>query len=312
MGSRMKPAILVSCVASLLSHGVVRALRPAPFEPEYTREAPSGARLVSTNHGAAYGTEGVTDVYGPDGDLLYRMPVFAGRRRVDLSPDGSAVVFDGDVYFPTLMRPVGGARGAEDEVVTRVYLDGEPWRDVLYVADLGGPPTDPRRIMGGGWTRRPFSVAVDWDRGVLAYRMDEVADVEIALPRAPGSPKRKSSKSSSYGSHSKSSKSERGAGGDACRDDGGCGTDEYCKFDWGCGGGYSAGACAPTGGLDCPDGNAVCGCDGEDYDSACHAQEEGVNVDHYGPCTRYTRTSSRSSHSSSSGDVVRDSEIMMQ
>ncbi|KAL7525845.1 hypothetical protein ACHAWF_004413 [Thalassiosira exigua] len=165
-------------IASFLLPGSVHALRPAPFQNEYTFEAPSGARLVSTIDGDdMLSPQGTTEVFGADGDRLYEIPIFTGRRAIDLSPAGSVVVLDGNVYFGTSFMRADG-----DEVVTSVYLDGELWKEVWYDADLQGEPLE--GVIGGGWTRRPFSMEVDWDRNALVYTFhdDMGVDVEIPLP----------------------------------------------------------------------------------------------------------------------------------
>lgn len=60
-----------------------------------------------------------------------------------------------------------------------------------------------------------------------------------------------------------------------------CEADEYCARD-ACG---PVGDCAPRPADDCPDvPGQVCGCDGETYDSPCHAAAAGVSVAAEGAC----------------------------
>jgi len=172
----MQSSILGSTLVFLLICGI-RAMKPAPFEKEYTFEAPSGVKLVSTQ-GADYGSDPTTTVYGPDGSMLYDMPVFTGRRGISLSPDGSGVVLDGNYYFGTrLMRP---SPSEGDQIVTSVYRDGQPWKDILYESDLQGGPVPVQ--FGGGWSRRTFTLDVNWERNFLIYHMDDGSeDREISL-----------------------------------------------------------------------------------------------------------------------------------
>lgn len=114
----MKVLILLFTASFLLTRGI-RAMKPAPFDKEYTFDAPSGVRLVSTNNEHSSG-HGVTKVFGADGYILYEMPVFTGRRDIYLSPDGSVIVLDGQYYFgPRLMRPTSSPHW-KDQIVTSV------------------------------------------------------------------------------------------------------------------------------------------------------------------------------------------------
>eukprot|EP00571_Detonula_confervacea_P016758 CAMPEP_0172297478 /NCGR_PEP_ID=MMETSP1058-20130122/487_1 /TAXON_ID=83371 /ORGANISM="Detonula confervacea, Strain CCMP 353" /LENGTH=165 /DNA_ID=CAMNT_0013006635 /DNA_START=109 /DNA_END=606 /DNA_ORIENTATION=- len=157
-------------------------MRPAPFDEEYTFDAPSGVRLVSTNneHGG-HSTDGVTQVFGADGNILYEMPVFTGRRDIYLSPDGAVIVLDGEIYYgPSLMRPTESPHWT-DQVVTSVYLEGKLWRDIRYETDLNGKPV--KEEYGGGWASRTFTLDVSWERNVLTYDMEDASEkVEISLP----------------------------------------------------------------------------------------------------------------------------------
>mmetsp|Transcript_3532 Transcript_3532/g.9014 ORF Transcript_3532/g.9014 Transcript_3532/m.9014 type:complete len:210 (-) Transcript_3532:79-708(-) len=168
----------------LLTRGI-QAMRPAPFDPEYTASSTSGVRLVSTNdEQGGLSTTGSTVVIGADGGILYEMPVFTGRRDIYLSPSGSVIVLDGGVYFGSrLMSARGTEDGEEDHVVTSVYLNGELWRDITYKADLNGEPIPANQIRGGGWARRPFTLDVSWERDVLIYDMENASEkLEIAIP----------------------------------------------------------------------------------------------------------------------------------
>merc|ERR1712194_671436 len=120
-----------------------------------------------------------------------------GRRRIHLSPDGSVVVLDGNVYFGSLMevkvpqheRPTHRRTTSDDDTdVTSVYNGGAHWRDVLYRRDLDG--TQPERVMGGGWADIPFTLDVSWDKNVLIYGMEDGATREIALPGAKSGERR--------------------------------------------------------------------------------------------------------------------------
>lgn len=71
-----------------------------------------------------------------------------------------------------------------------------------------------------------------------------------------------------------------------CFDDGDCGPTEYCKSAPGeCGG---PGSCESRGiGLFCTQlWQPVCGCDGQTWANACHAQKAGAAVDHDGACNQ--------------------------
>lgn len=157
-------------------------MRPAPFDEEYTFNTPSGVRLVSTNeHDGGYSTDGVTKVFGADGNILYEMPVFTGRRDIYLSPNGSVIVLDGQVYFgPSVMRQSDKSPHSTDKVVTSVYLEGKLWRDIMYDTDLDGKPVE--KEIGGGWAERPFTLDVSWERNVLVYDMGRPENLEILLP----------------------------------------------------------------------------------------------------------------------------------
>jgi len=105
-------------------------------------------RLVSTNNGGdGYTTEGVSTIFDADGNILYEMPIFTGRRSVYLSPDGSVVVLDGEIYFGDGLMKVGSYYN-EDTVITSIYNKGEIWGEVKYERDLDGNPPDPREILG--------------------------------------------------------------------------------------------------------------------------------------------------------------------
>lgn len=158
-------------------------MRPAPFEKEYSYTDPSsGIRLVSTNNGDdGYSTEGVSTIFDVDGNILYEMPIFIGRRSVYLSPDGSVVVLDGEIYFGDGLMRVGSYYN-EDTVITSIYNKGEMWGEVKYQRDLDGNPPDPRYVLGGGWVDRSFTLSADWDRNVLHYEFENKDDVDIPLP----------------------------------------------------------------------------------------------------------------------------------
>ena len=180
----MKISFLIS--TSFLVTGGVNAMRPASFDSEYTVDATSGIRLVSTNdeHGG-YSTSGVTKVFGADSSILYEMPVFTGRRDIYLSPDGSTVVLDGGVYFGSrLMKATATSKSEmEDQVITTIYYGGKLWRNILYETDLNGPMVETE--FGGGWATRPLTLDVSWDRNVLTYNMENGSErYEFPLPTA--------------------------------------------------------------------------------------------------------------------------------
>ncbi len=63
-----------------------------------------------------------------------------------------------------------------------------------------------------------------------------------------------------------------------------CPAGSYCDFAEGCGADDRGGQCAPLPDA-CPEvDEPVCGCDGEDYASPCHANAAGISVDAMGPC----------------------------
>lgn len=134
--------------------------------------------------GGGLDTDGTTEVFGPDGALLYEIPVFTGRRAVHLSPDGSVVVLDGCAYFGTqVMR---STRFAEEycagggQKVASIYLRGKLWREIAYETDLEGPPVPER--FGGGWAWRRFTVDVNWERNVIVFNWP----CDILRCRLPG------------------------------------------------------------------------------------------------------------------------------
>jgi len=179
----MKVSVLFAA-ATFLTRGI-HAMRPVPFDEEYTFDAPSGVKLVSTNsEGGGLSTDGVTKVFGADGSILYEMPVFTGRRHIYLSPNGSIIVLDGNIYFGTdLMRPTSFSDG-EDQVITSIYLNGNLWKDIMYDKDLNGKPV--KELYGGGWAKRPFTLDVSWERNVLTYDMPGNASErrKLSLPGA--------------------------------------------------------------------------------------------------------------------------------
>jgi len=158
-------------------------MRPAPFDKEYSYIDPStGMRLVSTNNGDdGYTTEGVTTIFDTDGNILYEMPILTGRRSIYLSPDGSVVVLDGEMYWGDGLMRVGSYYN-EDTVITSIYNKGEIWGEVKYERDLDGNPPDPREILGGGWVDRSFTLSADWNRNVLHYEFENKENVDISLP----------------------------------------------------------------------------------------------------------------------------------
>jgi hypothetical protein len=175
----MKVLILLFTASFLLTRGI-RAMKPAPFDKEYTFDAPSGVRLVSTNNEHSSG-HGVTKVFGADGYILYEMPVFTGRRDIYLSPDGSVIVLDGQYYFgPRLMRPTSSPHW-KDQIVTSVFLEGKLWKDIRYESDLNGKVVEEE--FGGGWAGRTFTLDVSWERNVLTYDMENASEkLEVVLP----------------------------------------------------------------------------------------------------------------------------------
>ena len=176
--------IFILSLLLLCSIYYVSAMRPAPFEKEYSYTDPSsGIRLVSTNNGDdGYSTEGaVSTIFDADGNILYEMPIFTGRRSIYLSPDGSVVVLDGEFYWGDGLMRVGGEYN-EDTVITSIYNKGEMWGEVKYERDLDGDPPDPRYVLGGGWADRSFTLSADWDRNVLHYEFENKDDVDIPLP----------------------------------------------------------------------------------------------------------------------------------
>jgi len=155
-------------------------MKPAPFDAKYTYNAPSGVKLVSIrDDGDGYSINGVTTVFGADGSTLYKMHIFTGRRSIYLSPDGSVVVLDGNIYFGQgLMR---SSSFDDDQIVTSVYQKGKVWKEIRYKSDLNGETLE--KQLGGGWAERPFEIDVSWDRNLLIYDMkDGSANREILLP----------------------------------------------------------------------------------------------------------------------------------
>ena len=157
-------------------------MRPAPFDKEYSYIDPStGMRLVSTINGDdGYTTEGVSTIFDNDGDILYEMPIFTGRRSIYLSPDGSVVVLDGEMYWGDGLMKVSSYYN-EDTVITSIYNKGEIWGEVKYERDLDGNHPDPRDVLGGGWVDRSFTLSADWDRNVLHYEFEN-KEIDIPLP----------------------------------------------------------------------------------------------------------------------------------
>lgn len=157
--------------------------RPSNFSLKYKFKSPSGSKLKSHCSGGDTYTRGETRVYNSQNVLLYKMPVFSGRRDIRLSDDGGVVILDGDVFFGTrVMKPPSPGH---DPIVTSIYCMGKLWREVRYVADLNGAGMDVE--WGGGWSNRKFDMVVDWERGRLVYDMDgsgsDEGRVVIDLPR---------------------------------------------------------------------------------------------------------------------------------
>ena len=153
------------------------AMRPAPFDKEYSYTDPnSGIRLVSTYGG--FSTNGVTQVFGTDGNIIYEIPVFMGRRTPYLSPNGAVLILDGEIYYGSNIMSTSG----DDTVVTTVYQDGSMWREVMYKQDLDGKM--PTRVRGGGWAERNslFTLNVSWDASALIYDMVDAETRIIPLP----------------------------------------------------------------------------------------------------------------------------------
>ena len=140
----------------------------------------SGIRLVSTNdEDGGFSTNGVTQVFGTDGNIIYEIPVFMGRRTPYLSPNGAVLILDGEIYYGSNIMSTSG----DDTVVTTIYQNGSMWREVMYKQDLGGKkPTT--RVRGGGWAERNslFTLNVSWDASVLIYDMVDAEKRIIPLP----------------------------------------------------------------------------------------------------------------------------------
>mmetsp|Transcript_21395 Transcript_21395/g.26463 ORF Transcript_21395/g.26463 Transcript_21395/m.26463 type:complete len:168 (+) Transcript_21395:64-567(+) len=163
-------------------------MRPAPFKEKYEHSAPSGVSLVSSRHSSdEYSTEGETVVFGMNKEVLYKMPIFIGRRKVFLSPNGSVIVLDGSVYFGDgLLRTPDITK---DEVVSSIYLNGKTWKDIHHATDLNdGKAIESNGCeFGGGWLSRKDYISdlkADWCRNVLIYKMNNGNgnDQEIELP----------------------------------------------------------------------------------------------------------------------------------
>lgn len=139
------------------------AMKPAPFTPvQYTTE---DASLFLNSHPETNKTQ----LSNAQGEILWIMNEYIGRRKIFLSPDGNTLVLFGNLYFGHLLTQ------NEDAAVLYVYEKGLLQQTYTFSAFFGFSIAEARKrfdipIMSGGWIpflRYVTIDEIDWKKRIF-------------------------------------------------------------------------------------------------------------------------------------------------
>jgi hypothetical protein len=153
------------------------AMKPAPFTSiEYTDEA-SGFVLYSDPE------KDKTIIKKSNGETLWVMDEFIGRKVVNISPDGSLLLLFGSKYFGSILS------SDESIAVLVVYAHGKKIKELNFSQFFGMTISEATHTflvprMGGGWIafmRYVEMGAIDWNKRIIPLSFQNKTSFQVSF-----------------------------------------------------------------------------------------------------------------------------------
>lgn len=144
-------------------------MKPAPFTPvQYTTE---DTAFVLNSHPDT----NTTQLSNAQGDVVWSMNEYIGRRKIFLSPDGNTLVLFGNLYFGHLLTQ------NEEAAILYVYEKGVIKETYTFSAFFGFSIAQARKrfdipIMSGGWIpflRYVTIEHIDWNKRIFSLTFQD-------------------------------------------------------------------------------------------------------------------------------------------
>lgn len=156
-------------------------MMPVPFQDVNFIDPDSQYKVQSKLGKNEKGERPLTEVFDKNGKSIWKMSVFKGRKRIQVSPEGSTLVLFGNYFYMSMINRDG------DPEIAEVFIHGKSVKKIKFsdlykesIADKAKEKGIP--VVGGGWI--PLfefvkELKVEWKTKTLIFTLDNQTDKKI-------------------------------------------------------------------------------------------------------------------------------------